>query len=91
MRRGRGQGSRTVSSPRRGGQVLEWKLALGPWSCIVCEVCVYVCSAVGFILLLLLFQMYGWEVSWMRGRGEVIDVFLKSNLQGGERQLWWGS
>lgn len=43
MRRGRGQGSRTVSSPRRGGQVLDWKLALGPWSCIVCEVCVYVC------------------------------------------------
>lgn len=26
----------------------------------------------------------------MRGREEVINLFLKSNLQGGVKQLWWG-
>lgn len=26
----------------------------------------------------------------MRGSEEFIDLFLKPNLQGGEKQLWWG-
>lgn len=37
------------------------------------------------------FKIYGWDwVSWVRGREEVINLFLKSNLQGGVKQLWWG-